>query len=263
MRNRLGAFPVLAVVVICSTALFGQTARSQPPQSQTNSPTDLTGVWRRSRTPPDKARKYTLNELVGTLGNGIAPMTPWGQAQFNAAKPNIGPRAVSLAETNDPVTKCFPPGLPRLYTSRLGAPLEIMQVPGRIVMYFEYDHYVRQIFVDGRKHPDDLNPTWLGDSIGHWEGNTLVVDTVGFNDNTWLDSAGHPHSDALHVVERIRRTSHDAMTDDITIDDPKAYSKPWVSHMLFELKPGWNITEYVCEDFLNFQDLQKLSESKK
>jgi hypothetical protein len=265
MRNRLlRASRVVVVVMICSAGMLGQTAPPQgSPKSQTAASTDLTGVWRRSRRPPDNARKYTLNELTGSLGNGISPMTAWGEAQFRAAKPNNGPRAVSLAETNDPATKCFPPGVPRIYGSRLGAPFEIMQVPGRVMMYFEYDHFVRQIFMDGRQHPADLNPTWLGDSIGRWEGNTLVVDTVGFNDKTWLDGAGHPHSGALHVVERMRRTSRDTLTNDITIDDPKAYIKPWVAHMIFELKPDWNITEYVCEDFLNFQDLQKISESKK
>jgi len=192
-------------------------------------------------------------------------MTPWGEARFNAAKPNgnNSPRAVSLAETNDPIYKCFPPGVPRIYSVRLGAPFEIMQVPGRVVMIFEYDHFVRQIYTDGRQHPTDLNATWMGDSVGKWEGNTLVVDTVGFNDKTWLDALGHPNSDALHLVERIRRISHEAMIDDMTIDDPKAYTKPWTAHTVFELKPDWNLAEYVCEDFLNFDDLQKTSESTK
>lgn len=248
------------VMLVCSAALPGQTPK---PQSAANaSGPDLSGVWRRSRRPPDKAREYTLYELTGSLGE-IPPMTPWADARFKAAKPNNGPRGVSLAETNDPATKCFPPGVPRIYSSRLGAPFELMQIPGRVVMIFEYDHFVREIYTDGRPHPEDLNPTWMGDSIGKWEGDTLVVDTIGFNDKTWLDAGGHPHSDALHVVERIRRVDHDTMTNDITIDDPKAYTKPWVAHTTFEFKPGWNLVEYVCEDFLNFKELESISEVPK
>lgn len=259
-RNRGLALAAIAVLIF-SGGLLSQTAG---PQRKANAPApDLTGVWRRSRRPPDNTRRYTLGELTGSLGDEMSPMTPWGEAQFKAAKPNGGARGVSLAETNDPIYKCFPPGVPRIYTSRLGGPFEIIQTPGRVTMIFEYDHFVRQFYTDGRPHPEDLSPTWMGDSVGKWEGNTLVIDTVGFNDKTWLDNQGHPHSDSLHLVERIRRVSRGAMTDDITIDDPKAYTKPWVSHMIFELKPDWKIVEYVCEDFLNFEGLQKTSETPK
>ena len=91
--------------------------------------------------------------------------------------------------------------------------MEIAHIPGRVLMLFEYDHFVRNIFTDGREHPKDLNPSWMGDSIGKWEGDTLVVDTVGFNDKTWLDNDGHPHTEDLHVVERIRRVNHDTPDD--------------------------------------------------
>jgi len=139
-----------------------------------------------------------------------------------------------------------------------------MQIPGRVIMFFEYDHFVRQIFTDGRQHPKDLIPSWMGDSIGTWEGDTLVVDTVGFNDKTWLDGEGHPHSDELHLVERIRRVSHDALTIDFTIDDQKAYTKPWVSHTIFDLKAGWNIGEVVCvDDNANFLDTEKMLQPSK
>jgi len=190
-------------------------------------------------------------------------MTPWGVAKYKSAKPNVGPHGVPLSQTNDPVAKCLPPGVPRIYLERVGAPVEIMQIPGRVIMFFEYDHFVRQIFIDGRQHPEDLTPSWMGDSIGRWEGDTLVVDTVGFSDKTWLDQEGHPHSDALHLVERIRRVSHDALNIDFTIDDPKAYTKAWTAHTIFELKPDWNIGEVVCEDEINFRDTEKILESGK
>jgi hypothetical protein len=261
MRKWLMASAVAgAAVLILSSGILAQMAG---PQSSAAVP-DLTGVWRRSHQPPDNARKYTMYEIAGTLSNEKPPMTPWAESKFKAAKPNVGPRGVPLSQSNDPVTKCFPPGVPRIYEIRVGQPFEIMQVPGRVIMFFEYDHFVRQIFTDGRPHPKDLITSWMGDSIGTWDGDTLVVDTIGFNDKTWLDGDGHPHSDGLHLVERIRRTCHDAMSIDFTIDDPKAYSKPWAAHNNFELRPGWNIGEVVCvDDIANFLDTQKKLESGK
>jgi hypothetical protein len=126
--------------------------------------------------------------------------------------------------------------------------LQIVQVPGEVLMIFEYDHFIRAIYTDGRPHPKDLDPTWMGDSIGKWEGDTLLVDTIGFNDKTWLDMVGHPHSEALHLSERIRRVDHDTLQDDLTINDPKAYTKPWSGQQIFELKPSWRLGEYICED---------------
>jgi len=265
MRSRIvGSIVAVVMLLSFSPALLAQTS-VKPGVAKTKisaSTPDLTGVWRRSRRAPDKARKYTIYELVFTIGNEKPPMTPWAEAKFKAAKPNVGPNAVSLEETNDPITTCFPPGVPRIYLIR-AEPVEIMQTPGRVTMLFEYDHFIRQIFTDGRPHPKDPPATWMGDSIGKWEGDTLVVDTVGFNDKTWLDNDGHPHTEDLHVVERIRRASHDTLTFDITIDDPKAYTKPWGGHMIFELKPGWNLGEMVCEDNITFSDMQKKSEASK
>jgi hypothetical protein len=260
MRKLLvGSAVVAAAVLVLSSGILAQTG----PQGAAKTPLpDLTGVWRRSRRPPDNARRYTMHEIAGTLTLQQPPMTPWGKARYEAAKPNVGSRGVSISETNDPIFKCFPPGVPRIYLMRVGQPLEIMQIPDRVIMFFEYDHFVRQIFMDGRQHPQDLTPSWMGHSIGMWEGDTLVVDTVGFNDKTWLDAEGHPHSDELHLVERIRRVNHDTMSIDFTIDDPKAYTKPWVSHAIFELKPGWNIGEVVCvDDNANFADTEKMLES--
>ena len=104
-------------------------------------------------------------------------------------------------------------------------PWEIVQARDRVIMIFEYQSLIRQIFTDGRGHPKDLEPTYMGNAIGKFEGDTLVIDTVGFNDKTWLDPMGLPHSDALHVVEHLRRVDHDTLVDEYTIDDPKAYTK--------------------------------------
>jgi len=101
----------------------------------------------------------------------------------------------------------------------------------------------------------------MGNSIGHWEGDTLVVDTVNFNDRTWIDRIGHPHSDQLHAIERFRRTAPDHLVDDITIDDPKAYTKPWTAHLEFKLRP-WKLTEQFCEDGESFLGLEKKEASQ-
>jgi hypothetical protein len=131
-------------------------------------------------------------------------------------------------------------------------------------MFFEFNHFVRQIYTDGRDHDKNLAPLWMGDSIGKWDGDTLVVDTTNFNDKTWLDRGGHPHSEALHLTERIRRVDHDTLEVEFTIDDPKAYTKPWTGKQYFQLRPKWNIMELICEDNANFLDLQnKLAEAPK
>jgi hypothetical protein len=277
MRAALKTRRALAATLFSAAALFSfwavayRTARGQSAAQpaaktaavRTDAPTpNLAGVWRRSRKPPDKTRKYTIFELAMSISSEEPPMTPWGLARFKANKPNLGPTGVSLAESNDPVTKCFPPGIPRIYLQR-GEPVEIIQIPGRVLMLFEYDHFTRQIYTDGRSHPNDPAPTWMGDSIGKWEGDTLVIDTVGFNDKTWLDAVGHPHSEQLHLVERVRRVNHDTLTIDLTIDDPKAYTKPWGGHEIFELKPTWNIGEMICEDNVTFSDMQKKTEAGK
>ena len=252
----------LAAVAACASSpvLLAQNAQTSVPKAHsTTPPVDLSGVWRRSRRAPDKARKYTIYELAFAITGEKPPMTPWAEEKFKANKPNIGPNSVSISESNDPILKCFPPGIPRAYLVR-SEPIEIANIPGRVLMIFEYDHFVRNIYTDGRQHPKDLNPTWMGDSIGKWEGDTLVVDSVGFNDKTWLDNDGHPHTEDLHVIERIRRVSHDTLTIDTTIEDPKAYTKPWGGHAIYDLKPDWNLGEMVCEDNETYGDMQKKSE---
>jgi len=198
--------------------------------------------------------------LSYSLTKDEPPMTPWAVERFNLTKPSFGPRSVE--DSNDPVNPttvhaagCFPPGVPRIYLQPF--PMEIIQTANRVIMFFEFNHFVRQIYTDGRKHNTDLGATWMGDSIGKWEGDTLVVDTIGFNDKTWLDRGGHPHSEALHLTERIRRVDRNTLQNDITIDDPKAYTKPWTSQLTFRLRPDWNVLEMVCEDNVNFDEFLK------
>lgn len=182
------------------------------------------------------------------------PMTPWGEAKFKANRP-IGPERTAV-DSNDPDFACFPSGVPRIYLFLY--PMEIIHTPGRVLMLFEYGHNIRQIFTDGRGHVQDAEPTWMGDSIGHWEGDTLVVDTTGLNDKTWFGYGGQPHSEQLQVIERIRRPDHDSLMIDITLNDPKAYTMSLHTQKKYVLKPDWNLMEFVCEDnTINFLDYEK------
>jgi hypothetical protein len=246
MRNRLmGSIFTLVTVPAFASVILAQTA-DQPGEAKaptTAHKPDLSGVWLRHM--PASTRQFFSKQEPS--------MRPWAEAKYKAAKPTSGPDAV--LELSDPVFSCFPPGVPQILFWPY--PMEIIQIPGRVIMFFEFNHYVRQIYTDGRGHNQDLPSTWMGDSIGRWEGDTLVVDATGFNDKTSIDRLGHPHSDAMHLVERIRRVDHDTLQDDITIDDPKAFTKPWTGQQIFQLKPGWEIAEYVCEDNVNFLDLHK------
>ena len=232
---------------------FSQTAAPPASAASTATTPDLSGVWNMRGGPDKRYFSYTFSKDEPS-------MTPWAEERFKLTKPSFGPRAVE--DSNDPVNPttvsavgCFPPGMPRLYLQPF--PMEIIQVPGRVIMLFEFSHFIRQIYTDGRKHNTALGPTWLGDAIGHWEGDTLVVDTIGFNDKTWLDRGGHPHSTDLHLTERIRRVDHNTLQDDLTIEDPKAYTKPWGGTLTFQLHPTWNITEMICEDNINFDQFLK------
>lgn len=241
----------LAAIVLVSTVL---QAQSEGPQRAANTqvapPTvDLSGVW--------EANMPGLKWATYSFTPDIPPMTPWGKQRYLAAKPSYGPRSVAAStDYVNPTTGkdvgCLPPGVPRIYIQPFA--LEMIETPGRVVEYFEFDHHVRQIFTDGRKHPRDPDLTWMGDSIGWYEGDTLVIDTVGLNEKTWVDRGGLPHSDQLHVIERIRRPTHDALEIKITIDDPKAYTATWSGYRNYKLEPNWNIKEFICADNGDYND---------
>lgn len=204
---------------------------------------ELTGVW--EANPPEHMLAYENFAFTAEL----PPMTEWAQARFATAKPTKGSVDFSVAETNDPAYQCFPPGVPRVYIHPF--PMEIIQTPGRVLMVFEYDHLIRQIYTDGREHRTDLGPSWMGDSIGYWDGDTLVVETVNFNDKTWIDRRGVPHSEELRVVERIWRTEENSLQVDMTIEDPIAFTESWKAQWFYE-RVDWTLDEFICMDNLGF-----------
>ncbi len=166
------------------------------------------------------------------------PFRDWAKLKFEEN------RAMKQNPTD---ARCLPPGVPRIML--MARPLEIVQTPNRILFVYEGGAHVwRQVWMDGRAHPKDPNPNWLGDSIGHWEGNTLVVDAVGFNDRTWLDDAGHPHTEQLHLIEKYTRTNPMTMKYEVVIDDPGAYTKPWSSSSSFSFQRGAKLEEDICLD---------------
>ena len=252
-------FPTIMTAVLAMSlggaprALSHAKPASAPVKSAGNfDPHDLTGVWMQDRPRPGTVlERYWIYELTAEE----PPMTEWGLAQFHAAKSSYGVHAVPISQTNDSLYhNCTPPGFPRAYFHAF--PIQIVQTPGEVIVLFEWDSLRHQIFTDGRKHDTSLGPLWMGDAIGHWEGDTLVADTVNFNDKTWLDRIGHPHSEQLHVVERIRRVDHDHLEDEVTIDDPKAYTRPWSGRIVFALKPAWTLAEEFCEDIRSFDGIE-------
>jgi hypothetical protein len=180
-------------------------------------------------------------------GPVVVPFTPLGQKLYDEATANNS--------KDDPEGFCLPPGVPRMmYTPY---PTEILQLPNRIVFVYEGGAHVwRNIWMDGRAQPADPNPDYLGYSVGKWEGDTLVVDTIGFNDRTWLDAAGHRHGEKLRVTERFTRTDSNTLKLEATIDDPDYYTKPWTVVTQATWMPNAEILEYICQE--NNRDLKHL-----
>jgi hypothetical protein len=222
----------------------GNPNLSAPAPRTADGKPDLSGIWQPTSDPNDPAGgiegivgpKYLINIFRDLKGD--VPFQPWAAELYKQRQAN--------KMRDNPMIRCLPAGVPRLdaYTH----PYKIVQTPGLIVILYESQTMFRQIFTDGRSHPVDPEPSWLGYSIGRWDGDTLIVETMGFNDKTWLDGFGHPHSDAMKLTERFRRRDFGHMDIDITIDDPKAYTKPvrYVQPQI--LQPDTELIEYICNE---------------
>lgn len=187
---------------------------------------NLSGFWGYAGYTSDIAKDYDVGQV---------PMTPLAEKLFKDRQANEG--------VEDPEARCLPTGTPR----RDPYPSKIIQTPDLVVILFEGNlHSYRQIFMN-QSHPKEVDPTWWGQSVGKWEGDELVVDTVGFNGLTWLDLAGHPTSDKLHIVERYSRPDLGTLKQVITIEDPVMYTRPWNVTEIMPLMQG-DIIEYVCTE---------------
>lgn len=201
------------------------------PRTASGTP-DLSGVWRRAADDPN-----STTALASGLGE--IPLQPAARDLYN--------RRLAVDGAGRPAERCLPHGLPLDMMFR-EAPFRIVQTPTLTVILLEMFNRFRQVPTDGRKLVPEPQPTWLGYSTGKWEGDEFVIDTVGFNDQTWLDNRGLPHTDALHLTERFRRRNIGRMSLVLIVDDPKAYTRPWRINMSFELVPDTDLIEYVCDN---------------
>jgi len=215
----------------------GKPNLSAPPPRSADGKPDLSGLWRTGRS-------FLLNAAPDLKPGDIQP---WAAALYTQ-------RAVNYRNDTDGIN-CLPPGPKASISNGGGYPMKIVQTPNLVVVLYEYQTIFRQIFTDGRALPEDPNPTWMGYSVGRWEGDTLVVTTAGYNDRTSLDLGGHPHTESLRLTERFHRRDSGHMDLQVTVEDPKAYTKPWTLPIDLVLIPDGELIEYVCE---NERDKQHL-----
>jgi hypothetical protein len=222
--------------------------KARAPKTRDGKP-DLSGIWEIEY--PKKALARFDKELVGPnlldfMPDGAEiPLQPAAASLFQQRSEKLG--------AGRPSEHCLPHGIPDAMTV---GQFKLVQTPGlTLILYEEFNHY-RQIFTDGRPFPKDLNPAWFGSSIGKWDGNTFVIESQGFNDRSWLDDYGLPHTDALHTTERFQRLDLGRLNLRIIIDDLKAYTKPWSVDLHFKLLPDTDLIEDVCD---NEKDVQHAS----
>ena len=228
-KHFIGSILAVVAALAFSPHMLAQTA--QPSKTDwariAGHAADLSGVWTKLDVPH---RHFNAEN--------IPPMLPWAAEQFKAIREGVERPNDQGRDDLDPVViECAPPGLTRIMGYPEQFPFEIIQIPGRVLFYFELGHWVRQIWTDGRDHIENPDPSWMGDSIGRWDGDTLVVDTIGLKE-AWIDNRGYPHSDAFHVVERIRRVDQDTLEVNFTFEDPKAYQGSWEGKLAYRLRPG-------------------------
>ena len=200
---------------------------------------DLSGVWEPIKT-------YSTNLTSDLTVPGEVPFQPWAKALADQ-------RATGSQSRNDPPAQCLPQGVPRL--AGAPAPWKIVQTPGLTAILFENFTDFRQIFTDGRGYPPETAGTWFGYSLGRWEGDDFVVESLGFNGKTWLDDGGHPSSEEMKTTERFRRKDFGHLEIEFTFNDPKSYTKPWSVTVPFALLADTEIIENVCE---NEKDIPRL-----
>ena len=218
---------------------------------------DLSGIWEAEKRPCDEAtaRLGCIDAVEGlpvaafNIASGpkeVLPMQPWAEALVKQRRTNSG--------KEDPVVRCLPVPSPRGWSNF--APQKIIQTSESLTILDEYMLQYRQIFLDGRALPTNPEPMFKGYSVGRWDGDTLVVEAIGFKDDSWLDGWGHPLTAQGHTIERIRRSNYGNLEVALTVDDPKAYTKPWTVTIKLALAQNTELLEYVCNE--NEKSLQHM-----
>lgn len=239
----------------------GKPRLSAPAPRGRDGKPDLSGLWLTNAAPPallerlipgstngageEPPSQYFINIFTESRADDI-PLLPAAAAAFEE-------RAKTFSEES-PLPHCLPEGMPMVEMSP--APYKIVQTPGLTIMLYERDTTFRQIYTDGRALPPDPEPSWLGYSIGKWQGDTFVVDSIGFNDRGWLDARGHTHTESLHLTERFHRPDFGHMELQLTIDDPKTYSRPFTITLKQSLVPDSDLLESFCAE--NEKDLRHI-----
>jgi hypothetical protein len=242
--NALLALWIAAVPLAAQSYKAPRTPEGKP---------DLQGIWQVMNT-----AAVNLEDHIAVLGMPAGRSVivdppdgkiPYTQAAAQKQKENFKNRAKA-----DPLNICYIPGVPRVMY--LPFPIQIVQTPKYVLMASEFAHTLRTVYMNGTKHPD-VALFWSGDSRGHWDGETLVVDVANNLPDTWFDRSGNFHSDALHITERITRTEPDILTYEATLEDPQVFTRPWTIRMLLyrHKEPNFKLLEYECNAYL--EDAEK------
>jgi hypothetical protein len=225
MRPTLFAAAFSLALLAIPASAQQKSAAKPTPRSSDGHP-DLSGFW----------QGPLLRTMFASVGG--PPLTPAGQAAYQ----------YNLTQSVNPEGLCLFAGIPRASIS--GVPFEILQTPTRVAFLYELMTTWRSIPVDGRQHPANLDGTFFGNGIGKWDGDTFVIDSIGFKERlSWIDDDAHPHSDAMHVVERWHRPDFDHLEHEVTVEDPKFYTKPWTFKRVFtHMPPGQELMEFACDE---------------
>jgi hypothetical protein len=254
MGKRLITKLTLMTVLWMSLLAVAAQAQAYQPRRTADGKPDLNGIWQAVNR-----ANWDIQDHAARMGPvaalGAAFSIPGGQGVVEGNEIPYLPEALAKKKensekwlTSDPEIKCYLPGVPR--ATYMPYPFQIFQTPESILIKYEFANANRTIYMNSKQTSSPVD-TWMGWSVGHWEGNTLVVDVTSFNDQTWFDRAGNFHSDALHVVERYTPTSPDALDYEVTIEDAKVFSRPWKMRMPLyrRLEKDARLVEYNCVEF--------------
>lgn len=243
IQTKLAAIAALsaAAILFGPAAASAVDAKTSPSAPAPTALPDWRGVW-------DPAEGNVFDPTAGKRADddGIREFPPYKPEWEAKYKKELA--STAAGHPRDPTASCLPPGMPRVMTSPYA--WEFVVTPDRVLLLKEYQHEIIRVFTDGREHPkgDALDPSYNGHSIGHWEGDTLVIDTVGLRGDTWFDRTGAQHSDQLHVVQRMRKVAPELIEDQILIEDPVAFTQPWRVTRHYKKAHNYEIMEFVCEE---------------
>jgi hypothetical protein len=260
------ASPVIAQWLRYPTEGIPRTADGKPnltapaPRLPDGKP-DLSGLWHASQTPPcldSRGVERPCGSAVGgsPLGGNLGRKLPGGKLPYQPWAEKLRDDRLKVMSIDDPHVRCLPDNPPRHWT--LPHMTKAVHTPKLLVLMYEVNAMCRQIFLDGRPFPADMNPTWTGYSVGHWEGDALVVETRGFRNDLWIDTDGSPMSDAAKMTERFRRPNFGTIEIELTIDDPKTYTKPFTVTLSESLEADTELVDEFClEGEKDYERLQR------